>query len=58
MIKYVLDTEMLGLEIEPTGNLNEPWEIICFSDSTYAGDLVSRRSISGFKLYVLSVPVS
>ena len=58
MIKYVLDTEMLGLKIEPTGNLNKPWEIVCFSNSDYAGALVSRRSISGFILYVLSVPVS
>ena len=49
---------MLGLKIEPTGNSNEPWEIVCFGNSDYAGDLVSRRSISGFIFYVLGVPVS
>ena len=58
VIKYVLDTKNLGLKIEPMGNSNKPWEIICFSDSDYVGDLVSRRSISGFILYVLDVPVS
>ena len=58
MIKYILETENLGLRLEPMGNSNEPWEIICFSDSDYVGDLVNRRSISGFVLYVLGVPVS
>ena len=33
-------------------------KIVCFSDSNYAGYLVSRRNISGFILYVLGVPVS
>ena len=32
--------------------------IVCFSNSNYAGDPVSRQSISGFILYVLGVPVS
>ena len=58
VIKYVLNMEMLGLKIEPTRNSNEPWEIVCFSNIGYAGDLVSRQSISGFILYVLGVPVS
>ena len=42
VVKYVLDTEMLGLKIEPMGNSNKPWEIVCFSNSNYAGDPVSR----------------
>ena len=53
MVKYILDTEMLGLKFEPMGNSNAPWEIVCFSDSNYAGD-----PISGFILYVLGVLVS
>ena len=40
------------------GNDNEPWEIIYFSNSEYAGDLVRRRSISAFILLVLVVQVS
>ena len=58
VIKYVLDTEMLGFRIEPMGNSNKPWEIICFSNRDYAGDLVSRQSIIGFILYVLGILVS
>ena len=58
VIKYVINTEMLELKIEPTENYNKPQEIVCFSDSNYVGDPVSRRSISGFILYVLSVAVS
>ena len=58
VIKYVLNMENLGVKIESTGNFNKPWEIVCLSNSNYAGDLVSKQSISGFILYVLSVPVS
>ena len=47
-----------GLKIKPMGNSNEPWEIVCFNNSDYAEDPVSRQSISGFILYVLGVPVS
>ena len=42
VIKYVFDMKNLGLKIEHTGNADKPWEIVCFSDSDYAGDLVSR----------------
>ena len=58
VIRNVLDSKNLGFKIEPTGNSNKHWEIFRFSDSDYAGDWVSRQSISGFILYVLSVPVS
>ena len=56
VIKY-LDMKNLGLKIEHTGNSNEPWEIICYSDGN-AGDPVSRRSISGFVLCLLGILVS
>ena len=32
VIRYVLDTKILGLKIKPMGNSNKPWEIICFSN--------------------------
>ena len=54
----LLDTKNFGLKLEPTGNANKFWDIVCFSDSDYVGDLVSSRSISDFILYVLGVPVS
>ena len=55
VIRYVLDTKNLGLKIKPTGNSNEPREIICYSNSNYVGDLISRQRISGFILYVLGL---
>ena len=42
VIKYITEMESLGLSIEPMGNSNKPWKIICFSDSDYAGNPVSR----------------
>ena len=53
VIKYVLDTKNLGVKIQPLGNTNK----CCFSNN-YVGDPVSRRSISGFILYILGVMVS
>ena len=58
VIKLVFDTKNLRLKIKPTGNGNKPWEIVYFSNSDYTGDLVSRRSIGGFILYILGVHVS
>ena len=42
VIRYVINMKNFGLKIEPTGNPNESWEIICFSDSNYAEDPVNR----------------
>ena len=47
-----------GLKFEPMGNSNKPQEIVCFSNSDYMEDLVSRRRISVFVLNMLGVPVS
>ena len=58
VIKYVINMKNLGLKIKPTGNSDKPWYIVCFSNSDYAGVLVSRQSISSFILYVLGVLVS
>ena len=54
MIQYVLDNKNFGLKFEPTGNTKKPWEIACFSDS----NLVSRRSVSDYIIYILGVIVS
>ena len=56
-IKYVLDSKDMGLRIEPTGTVGEPWVIVCFTDSDHAGDPVTRRSVSDFIIYVHGVPM-
>ena len=58
MIKCVIDAKNFVLKLGPFGKKKEPWEIVCLSDNNYARDPISRRSVSGFMLYVLSVPVS
>ncbi len=45
------------MQIEPIQGSEQPCELICFSDSDYAGDPDSRRSIYGFVLYIHGVPI-
>ena len=50
----------MGLKIEPTQlnkSSDEPWDLVCYSDSDYAGDPDTRRSVSGYILYVKGVPI-
>ena len=42
VIKYVLNTEILGSKIEPNRNKNEPSQIACFGDGNDADDLDTR----------------
>ena len=56
VIKYVLDTKSWGLKIQPTFG-EEAWDLVCFCDSDYAGDPDSRKSVSGYILYVRGVPI-
>ena len=46
MIKHVLNIKNVGLKMEPARKANKQWEIVCFSDSNYAGDPECRRNIS------------
>ena len=56
VIKYVLDTQNWGLKFQPTFD-QETWDLVCFCDSDYAGDPDSRKSVSGYILYVRGVPI-
>ena len=38
VIKYVLDTKNMGLKLEPNSFKKAPWDLVCYSDSGYAGD--------------------
>ncbi len=42
VIQCVLDTRDFGLQIEHIQESKQSWELICFSDSDYAGNLDSR----------------
>ena len=59
LLKFVLDTRNLAIKIEPKPfDDGCEWEMICFSDSDFAGDKELRISVAGFILYVMGVPVS
>ena len=61
IIKYVIDTKNVGLKIEPKipkDNKDFKWELEIFSDSDWAGDKDNRKSISGYILFLLGVPIS
>jgi hypothetical protein len=49
----------MGLRIEPNlpKSADEPWDLVCYSDSDYAGDPDTRRSVSGYILYVKGVTI-
>jgi hypothetical protein len=55
VIKYVHDTPDLGLRMEPT--VKDEWEVKVYSDSDWAGDKDSRKSVSGYILFLCNVPV-
>ena len=58
IIQYVLATRDYGLVLkprEPDGN--EKWQLTVYSDSDWAGDVNSRKSVSGFILYLMGAPI-
>jgi hypothetical protein len=59
VIKCVLDTKEMGLRIKPKlpKSVYEPWDLVCYSDSDFAGDPDTRRSVSGCIIYVKGVPI-
>jgi hypothetical protein len=56
--KFVLDTKTMGLKIHPklTTDISE-WEIVVYTDSDWAGDKDTRISVTGFIVFMLSVPI-
>ena len=58
VIKFVLDTEWMGLKISPTifkGQLE--WRLVGFSDSDWANDPDNRKSVMAFILFLNGVPI-
>jgi hypothetical protein len=58
LLKFVIDTKWRGLQIKPRLNDDEVWRIQAFSDSDYCADKETRRSVTGFIVYLLGVPIS
>ena len=48
-VMYVLDSKDLGLRLKLNGTpKGEPWGIVCYLDSDWAGDPANRRCVSGY----------
>lgn len=58
VIQYVLTTKDTGLKISPTIKPGQPWDIVCFTDSDWATCTDTRRSISGYVIFVHGVPIA
>ena len=59
VVKYVIDMKHYGLKIEPVIEEKEKrWNLVAFLDSDYAGDPDSRKSVSGYVIYLCGVPIS
>ena len=57
-VKYVLDTEDIGLKLGPIkGDIGE-FNLECFSDSDWGGNEDNRKSISGWAIYVCGSLIS
>ena len=58
VIKFVLDTETVGLKlvpILPTGELE--WRLVGHSDSDWANDVDNRKSVMAFILFLCGIPI-
>jgi hypothetical protein len=58
LIKFVIDTKWKGLKVKPDKITEEVWTIRGFSDSDYCADKETRRSITGYVVYLLGVAIS
>ncbi len=56
-IEYVLETESLALKVQPKLD-DGVFTMVAFSNSDYATNPETRRSITGFILYFCGVPIS
>lgn len=56
VIKYVLDTPTRGLKIDPVQS--KEWVLLLFTDSDWAGDKDTRKSVTGYMLFVNGVLIS
>lgn len=56
-IKYVIDTENISLKIKPVLS-NDKFTLRGISDSEFAGDTDTRRSVYGYILYFCGAPIS
>jgi hypothetical protein len=58
VIKYVIDTKMLAINLKPNFSKNNKIHIEAYSDSEFAGDRETRASVYGYVIFVCDAPIS
>ena len=58
MIKYVLETKEKGLKMRPNRNIKDLFTVLEYCDSDYATDRDTRKSVTGYIIYLNGVPIS
>ena len=56
VIKYVKDTKTWKLELSPTSGIK--WTMKGYLDLDFAGNRDTRRSVSGFVIYLNDAPIN
>ena len=58
IILHTLKNKNLGLRMKPVEFVGNFLSMVGLSDSDWAGDKVTRKSVTGFVIYLLGVPVA
>ena len=58
VIRFVLNTKNYGLKLEPIlqGD-DQVWNMVVYTDSDWAGDKDTRKSVSGYVIFLCGVPI-
>ena len=57
VLKFVIDTKDYGLRMEPKLEQEAIWDMKVYTDSDWAGDKDTRKSVSGYVLYLANCPI-
>ena len=58
VLNFVIQTKSFGLKLKPSLlPSNNEWSMTVYTDSDWAGDKTSRRSISGYVIFLMDCPI-
>jgi hypothetical protein len=58
VLKFTIDTKEYGLKLVPNKEENKmEWSLVLYTDSDWAGDVDSRKSVTGYALFLMECPI-
>jgi Reverse transcriptase (RNA-dependent DNA polymerase) len=58
LLKFVIDTRSYGLKMHPfKDRTKQKWVLTAYSDSDWAGDKSSRKSVSGYSVFLMGAVI-